>query len=67
MKSETLAPKRAVIHLLSPSQKMPPVSIRMDERASQQTTEEINIHEAKARVDMVKARTIQASRPLTLA
>jgi hypothetical protein len=67
MKSETLTPKRAIIHLLSPSQKMHPVSIRMDERASQQTTEEINIDEAKARVDMVKAGTVQALRPLTLA
>jgi len=67
MKSETLAPKRAIIHLLSPSQKMHPVSIRMDERASQQTTEETNIDEAKARVDVIRARTIQASRSLTLA
>jgi hypothetical protein len=67
MKSETLAPKRTILHLLSPSQKMHPVSIRMDERSSQQTTEEINIDEAKARVDMIKAKTLQASRPLTLA
>jgi hypothetical protein len=67
MKSETLTPKRAIIHLLSPSQKMDSVSIRMDERASQQTIGEINIDEAKARVDMVKAKTIQASRPPTLA
>ena len=67
MKSETLTPKRAIIHLLSPSQKMQPVSIRMDEWPSQQTIGEINIDEAKARIGVIKAKTIQASRPLTLA
>lgn len=67
MKSDKLMPKRAIFHLLNPSQRTHSISMELGELSAQQTTEEINIDEAKARVDRVKAKTLQISWHLTLA
>lgn len=65
MKHEVLIPERTFRQLFSPLRKTHSISLGVIGAASQQTTEEINVDGAKARIDMIKTKTLQVSSRLT--
>jgi hypothetical protein len=66
MKYEGLVPRNG-IRRFSLLQKMRSISFEMIETSSRQITEEINIDEAKAKIDMIKTKALQFSSRLAFA